>query len=554
MKMDVEIYIILTDFRSGGKRLKILAVIPARAGSKGIPNKNIRLINGRPLVWYAINNAKKSKLISDIVISTDSYQIMMIAKQMDVRAYWRNERLCKDDVTLDSVVYDAVNGMEEHYDYIVTMQPTSPTLKAETLDGAIQYTIDHSYDTVISVYNMPHLSWRKQGDIVVPNYKERLNRQYLPANYLETGAFLISKSTVVTEESRMGESVSVYEISEEEAVDIDSFGDLKTAEILLGYPKIAIYVNGNIHRGLGHIYRSLELADEFYVKPTIFYDINQTAPEIFAGTTHILKGINGIGELLRILEKEQFDIFINDILVTSIDYMIAIRQALPNAKIVNFEDEGEGNTKADLVINALYEAVDTKKIKYGEKFYICPKMFMFYKPVLIREKVKRVFISFGGADPQGFTDRMIKILLKDKYKQLSFVIILGKAKENVVELMEYNKYENFEVLYDVKNMPEIMQQCDIAVAARGRTGYELAIMGMPTMILAQNEREERHDFMVEKNGFIYIGCNPSDYIIESNLDMLIGMEKEDRRKYQERLLSHDLKNGRKRVMELIFSC
>ena len=83
--------------------MKILAVIPARAGSKGIPNKNIRIIAGHPLIYYAISNAKKSRYITDIVVSTDSPEVKIIAEQMEVNVKIRDNSLCADDVTLDKI-------------------------------------------------------------------------------------------------------------------------------------------------------------------------------------------------------------------------------------------------------------------------------------------------------------------------------------------------------------------------------------------------------------------------------------------------------------------
>jgi predicted glycosyltransferase len=117
--------------------------------------------------------------------------------------------------------------------------------------------------------------------------------------------------------------------------------------------------------------------------------------------------------------------------------------------------------------------------------------------------------------------------------------------------MEYNKYENIEVLYDVSNMPELMSSCDVGVTSRGRTGYELAILGIPSISMAQNQREEKHGFVCNENGFSYIGLNPADEVIKGNLDMYLKMSKEGREHYQQMLLSHDLRGGRKRVMGLI---
>lgn len=530
--------------------MNILAVIPARAGSKGIPNKNIRIIGGHPLIYYSIKNALNSEMITDVVISTDSPEVRIIADQMGAQCKWRDASLCGDAVTLDAVIADAI-PTDKEYDYVVTMQPTSPTLEVETLDKAIKYAIDNDLDTVISAINAPHLSWGEKDGKKVPNYEKRLNRQYLPPCYLETGAFVVSKRSVVTPESRIGAKVDVYEVSEREAVDVDTFEDLKSVASLLNKQKVAIYVNGNNKRGIGHIYRALEIADEFFVKPDIYYDVNQTDVKVFGKTTHTLKPVNGIAELYEICKRENYTVFVNDILTTSIDYMIGLRSVLPNAKIINFEDDGEGAQKADLIFNALYHDAEVPQMYAGEKFYICGKTFTFYEPIKIKEKVERVFIAFGGADPQNYSDRLLNIVCKPEYKDYHFIVVLGRAKYNVDQLLEFNKYENIEVLYDVHNMPELMTSCDIAYTSRGRTGYELCLLGIPSIAMAQNHREEKHGFVCNENGFNYIGLNPDDEIIEANLKMYLNLSQKSRQHYQDILLSHDLKNGRRRVMALI---
>ena len=254
-----------------------------------------------------------------------------------------------------------------------------------------------------------------------------------------------------------------------------------------------------------------------------------------------------------IIGAEKYSIFINDILTTSIDYMIGLRSVLPDARIINFEDDGEGAMKADLVFNALYSESVLPQIKAGEMYYISSKTFMFYEPIKINEKVERIFISFGGADPQNYSDRMLEMIIKPEYRDYHFVVVLGRAKENVEELLKYNSYDNIEVFYDVANMPELMSSCDIGVTSRGRTGYELAILGIPTIAMAQNLREEKHGFVCNENGFTYIGLNPDDEVIESNLKMYLSLSQNARQKFQDKLLSHDLRGGRKRVISLINS-
>ncbi len=532
--------------------MRILSVIPARAGSRGIPNKNIRIIGNHPLIYYSIKNAINSERISDVIVSTDSPEVRIIAQQMGVSVHWRDESLCGDAVTLDAVIADAV-PKDQDWDYVVTMQPTSPTLRVETLDAAIKYTIDNDLDTVISAINAPHLSWGEKDGKKIPNYTERLNRQYLPPCYMETGAFVVSRASVVTPKTRIGEKVDIYEVPEDESQDVDTFEDLRSVAATLSRQKVGIYVNGNNKRGIGHIYRALEIADEFYVKPDIYYDTNQTDAKVFGNTKHNLIPVNGIAELYQVCQREQYTIFINDILTTSIDYMIGLKSVMPNAKIVNFEDDGEGIIKADLVFNALFHEEDLPQVKAGEKYYISGKTFMFYEPIKIHDKVKRIFISFGGADPQNYSDRLLNMICKPEYKDYQFVVVLGRAKYNVDSLMDFNRYENIEVLYDVSNMPELMTSCDIGITSRGRTGYELAILGIPSIAMAQNKREEKHGFVCNENGFSYIGLNPADEIIESNLQMYLRMSKDSRQRFQDMLLSHDLRGGRKRVMSLINS-
>lgn len=104
--------------------MKILAVIPARAGSKGIPNKNIRIVNSKPLIAYCIENALNSNYITDIIITTDSPEVELLAGYYGVRFIHRKEELCGDAIALDAVIYDACKDFDA--DYIITLQPTSP--------------------------------------------------------------------------------------------------------------------------------------------------------------------------------------------------------------------------------------------------------------------------------------------------------------------------------------------------------------------------------------------------------------------------------------------
>lgn len=507
------------------------------------------MVCGYPLVYYAIKNAMASELITHVIITTDSAEIAMIAKRMGAEVRWRDESLCADDVTLDAVICDAA-ASASGYDIVVTMQPTSPTLRPQSVDSAIRLLLEEGYDTVLSAVNRPHLSWCESDGKPCPNYKERVNRQYLPANYMETGGFVVSRAELLKQGIRIGKKVSVYCLAEEEAIDIDTYLDLEMAVHILEKRRVAIYVNGNTEIGLGHVYRALEVADEFFCPIDILYDSTKTDPAIFGESMHRFIPTEGLKGLLRRCESERYSIFLNDILSTSVDYMRQLRKVMPEVRIINFEDDGEGAACADLVINALYSDASDSHMCAGERYFIPAKPFMFYGAIDIAEKVQRVLITFGGADPQGYTDRILKMISDGSFGDIDFTVVLGRSKKNADELMRYES-DHIHILHDVSHMPELMSTCDVAVTSRGRTAYELAMLGIPTMAIAQNLTESKHGFVCEENGFIYLGMNPEDDAIREALFGMIRSDRSDRQARQDRMLAHDLRHGREHVMKKI---
>lgn len=532
--------------------MRILAVIPACEGSATLPNKNIRVIHGKPMIYYVINNAKCSRFITDIVVSTNSSEIVTIAKQMGVRCRQRDGSLCNKSVSLDAVVYDVFNEVPlTDYDYVVTMQSISPTLQVKSLDNALERCINEGWDTMISVTNRSRFYWTMTEAGAHPFQKKRMNRHCLPPFYVETGAFLITRARYVRPDSRIGPAVQLYELNGDEAIDVDTFSDLQQVDNIFRRKATAFYVNGNKLRGLGHVHRVLQIADELFTKPDIYFDSNETDIAVFGTTAHSLKPVDGPQGFVKAMSASHYDIIVNDILSTSRSYMQALRTAAPDARLINFEDDGEGARYADNVINALYESSPIPNVSTGSRYYIVPKLFLLYEPISIRPKVEDVLITFGGADPSGYTEQLLKIIAEPEFSHVRFHVVIGKAQGNAEELLGCAHGLNINMMHDISNMPEVMSQCDIAVTSRGRTGFELAVMGIPTISIAQNEREQKHDFISDKNGFTYLGYQPGEAAIREALLRYIGLSADERYGYQRLLLQHDLRNGRKNVMELL---
>lgn len=534
--------------------MRILAVIPACEGSKSFPNKNMRIIHGKPMMYYVVNNALQSKYITDIIVTTNSNEIASLARQMNVMTRHRRDELCNEKTSLDRVIYDVFEQLcLSDYDYVVTMQSISPTLRWESLDKAFEQLFADDLDTIISVKNVARFYWTLSGAQAVPMQKERMNRHMLPPYYVETGAFVISKSACIRPDSCIGEKVGLYELSGDEAIDVNDFGDLWQVEHAMIRYSTAIFVNGNYEMGLGHISRVVQLADELFTKPDIYFDRNITDPKFFGSTSYSITPVDGMRGFVETVSKKDYDVVINDILSTDESYMRELRNALPRAKLINFEDEGSGAEYANVVINALYESSTGTNAKNGSQYYILPKLFLVCPPINIAEKVQNVLITFGGADPQNYTDTLLEIVSAPKYKDIHFHVVLGSAKKNVWKLMEYEKNPNISILYNIDNMPEIMSLCDMALTSRGRTCFELAALGIPTISIPQHDREARHLFVCEGNGYACLDVAPEKDDIRRSLDKYLHSSRAFRQNIQNKLLSNDLRNGRKNVINLISS-
>lgn len=538
--------------------LRIAAVIPARGGSKGIPRKNMRLMNGRPLIAYAIENALTCPLIDDVIVSSDSEEILAFAGQFDgVIPLNRDSALAQDAVTLDPVIYDAVVRTEQElgcaYDVVVTLQPTSPLLTTETLSAALQQFVESDNDTVISVVNAPHLSWKMGPNGVEPAYEKRLNRQQLPPNYHETGAFLIARRACMTAQTRIGSKVSVFEVPEDESVDIDTKQDWVVCEAMLGRKLIAFRVDGYKELGLGHIFRALTLAYEFTEHDVVFLcDKRHRAgiDKLRNSNMHVIE-IADDQELLEWLGANHPDVYAHDCLDTTVELMKAIKPLV--GRLVTFEDLGDGANIADAVVNAIYEGAPSHGNVYAGKNYVALRdEFLTSRPKKFSENVERVLVTFGGTDPLDLSSRIYAMASDYNANGIlvEFDFILGSGYTGAVEgsLPE----RGISVTRDAIRVSDFMRKADLAFSSQGRTTFELAAMGVPTIVLAQNEREQLHRFAQMDNGFINLGLGSevSDEDIRAAFEWMMSA-KSVRKEMHRLMLGNDLKSGVKRVKRII---
>ena len=131
------------------KQLKIIAEIPARAGSKRVKNKNMRLLNYKPLISYAIQAAKESTLLTDIYVNSDNVEMCKYGESLGIKSYRRPEHLANDTATSDEYNYDFFKKINP--DFLVQINPVCPFVTAADIDATIQYFIDNSLDSLVTV-------------------------------------------------------------------------------------------------------------------------------------------------------------------------------------------------------------------------------------------------------------------------------------------------------------------------------------------------------------------------------------------------------------------
>ncbi len=223
------------------KEKKILAVIPARGGSKGIPRKNIVPINGKPLIQYSIDEARKSKYIDSLIVSTDDKEIAEISCQLGAEVpFLRPQNLAGDTAKTIDVLVDVVQKLKQQYDYLLLLQPTSPLRRTFHIDEAIQKIIDDGRPSLVSVCKVkehPVLmrTITKNGQLKnLLDTNSTVRRQDFPEYYIVNGAIYINKlDDNFTNQTSLNDNILPYIMEQKYSLDIDEPQDLEKVKLFI---------------------------------------------------------------------------------------------------------------------------------------------------------------------------------------------------------------------------------------------------------------------------------------------------------------------------------
>ena len=491
---------------------KILVVIPARGDSKRILRKNIRLLADKPLIAHAIGIAKSSKYVDDVVVSSEDFEIIQIAEKFGASIVRRSPNLAGDRIPLDPVILDATVQKEkqafDEYDIVITIQPTSPLLKSETLDKAIEKFDNYNIDTVISVTGEKHFNWmfNESENRYYPLFSERVNQDYLPTEFIETGGFFATRRHFLTPNSRMGNNVDLMEISREESINIVSYEDWWVAERYLNKKKIALIVNASDEIGISRMDRCIALASRLLSDNVLFLldENHQMGIDMVNKFNCPYRVYDGEDELFDLLKRFNPHIVINDVSDTSKDYIN--RQKQLGFFVINFEDVGTGSEDADLVFDVLYEHDGGfGNIFIGYKYYLLRDEFYFQPKKIVNPNVDTVLIAFGGDDSNNLTERTLESVLGSGYAGRIDVILPFNYSKKEQILQKYEMSHNVQIYHRVNNISDFMLRADIVFSSAGRKMYEICSVGTPCICICQNGREQTHAFGSPKNGFINMG-------------------------------------------------
>ena len=224
------------------KEKSFIGIVPARGGSKRLPNKNLLYLAGKPLIAWTLEAALKSKYLDHIVVSSDKDEILKVARDYGVETVKRPKELATDSAKTVDVVRHVLESIKKEYNYIVLLQPTSPLRTERHIDESIEFLISKNADAVISVCETEYPPlWCNTlpEDLSMENFirKEVVGKrsQDLPKYYRLNGAIYICKSDELIKQKTffLNKNIYAYIMDRKSSIDIDDETDFLLAETLI---------------------------------------------------------------------------------------------------------------------------------------------------------------------------------------------------------------------------------------------------------------------------------------------------------------------------------
>tara|TARA_B100000497_G_scaffold120567_1_gene149176 strand:+ start:2242 stop:2886 length:645 start_codon:yes stop_codon:yes gene_type:complete len=213
----------------------MIAILPIRSGSKGIPHKNIKLFNEKPLIWWTLNTLENSN-VDKIIVASDDQHYLKIVEDFNftkVNLFKRTQECSTDTATSESVLLEVISVLNLNDD-ILFVQTTSPLTTSKDFNKGIE--LYKEYDSVLSGVKQQRFIWGKEGNSLNYDYKNRPRRQDWEGYFVENGAFYINSSNnILKHKNRLSGNIGLCEMDEFHYYEIDSMQDWAILENLQKY-------------------------------------------------------------------------------------------------------------------------------------------------------------------------------------------------------------------------------------------------------------------------------------------------------------------------------
>jgi CMP-N-acetylneuraminic acid synthetase/spore coat polysaccharide biosynthesis predicted glycosyltransferase SpsG len=454
--------------------VRLLVVIPARGGSKAVPRKNLRLVDGLPLVARAVRLARSAAnhagVDARVVVTTDDAAAAAAATAAGAETVTRPAALAADDTPVHAAVSHAVGELGWDGPVLV-LQPTCATLTHATLAEALEDWQDNQqgdladrWATMLGAVDDRHVRWTDRGQD-----GPRVNRQQLPEAWREAGWFLCAAWPAPGADPaapQIGFPCHLHELPAWEALDVDTPADLAAARAVTGGCDIAVRTVSGERIGTGHLRRQLALADLLAPRHRVVFDpaeLDDWGRDLVESHGHV------VGE-------GRADLFIVDMPNPG-----PTRRLAPS---VVFEHTGPASDPAALVVNDLLPDGRPHAL-WGWRYSVLDPLFALHR----RDRTPptgrpRVLVTFGGTDPANMTCRAVEALagLEADVAVVPPPACPGKA----------DRLPGWVTVAHDPVMAAALAHADVVVTSCGRTQIEAACVGTPAVAVPVNPREATH--------------------------------------------------------------
>jgi CMP-N-acetylneuraminic acid synthetase/spore coat polysaccharide biosynthesis predicted glycosyltransferase SpsG len=481
----------------------LLAIVPARGNSQGVPRKNMRTVAGVPLVAHTLRAVAEAGVAGRLLLSSEDPEILRWARLHGYEALPRPAELAEPDTTISEVAAHIAEELDWKGD-VAIFQPTAPLLSPDTIRTALERFRSSNADSLASCTRETHLFWLDEQDDLArptPLFSERVNRQTARHRVLrETGGIQLVRAGVLRGDGQIVTAKhELYEIDADEGLDIDTLDDLMAARTRMERGTVVFRLSANRTVGTGHLHHCLQIADELADHRVRFLlrDCDPFVAETLSRSAYAHRVETDLAADLRELAPSGPRLVVNDVLDTTEVEVLVEREA--GFKVVNVEDLGPGVKFADWVVNALYpvQADVPGGVGTGAEYATLRSEFLALPSKTIRPEGERVLITFGGTDPGCLAQRCARLLLADGGPEIRVVSGPGADADDMPD--------GVTVVRGPLSMAEEMMNADVVVTSAGRTVYEAAATGTPVVVLGANAREATHAHLGYEHGVLFLG-------------------------------------------------